>query len=121
MYSDRRGGRTKITSDKTYQTQNSPDRNPRELRQTPCKDICMYTLHVLLKIKGVPRCMTYFRGGPRCVTMCDRGGESKLVQNSVTYFMDGPMKHLNFNGLLSCILTQVHVGNVWYVINNREK
>ena len=28
-------------------------------------------------------------GVPRCVTKCDRGRGSKLVQNSVTYFMDG--------------------------------
>src|SRR6218665_2996504 len=32
----------------------------------------------------------YFRGVPRCVAMCDRGKGSKLVQNSVTYFMGGP-------------------------------
>ena len=34
--------------------------------------------------------MTYFRGVPRCVTKCGRGRESKLVQHSMTYFMDGP-------------------------------
>jgi len=47
-------------------------------------------MHVLLKIGG-PRCVTYFRWGPE---MCDKvwqgGGASKLVRNSVTYFMDGP-------------------------------
>ena len=31
---------------------------------------------------------------PRCVTKCDRGRESKLVQNSVTYFMDGPVREM---------------------------
>ena len=35
--------------------------------------------------------MTYFVGGPRCVTKCDRGkGVSTMVKHSVTYFMDGP-------------------------------
>src|SRR6218665_399782 len=38
-----------------------------------------------------PRCVTYFlEEVPGCVTKCDRGGGSKLAQNSVTYFMDGP-------------------------------
>jgi len=37
---------------------------------------------------GVQRGVTYFRGGPE---MCDRGGGSKLVQNRVTFFMDGPL------------------------------
>src|SRR6218665_2595822 len=45
----------------------------------------------LLKIGGGPRCVTYFRGVPGCVTKCDRGGGSKLAKNSVTYFMDGPI------------------------------
>ena len=35
--------------------------------------------------------MTYFRG-PRFVTDCGRrGGGVKVVKNSVTYFMDGPL------------------------------
>ena len=35
--------------------------------------------------------VTYFRGGPSFVTVCDRGeGGVKMVKNSVTYFMDGP-------------------------------
>ena len=89
MYYDRR------RTDKDHPGQNLPDKkpgqnshnkNPHELRQTPCKDVFM---HVLLKI-GSPRCVTYFREVPRCVTKCDRGRVSKLVQNSVTYFMDGP-------------------------------
>src|SRR6218665_3538037 len=45
----------------------------------------------LLKIGGFPRCVTYFRGVPGCVTKCDGGGGSKLAKNSVTYFMDGPI------------------------------
>jgi len=48
------GGRTKTTPDKTFQTknpgQNSQNKNFRELRQTPCKDICMQAMHVLQKI-----------------------------------------------------------------------
>ena len=39
-------------------------------------------------VREGPRTVTYFRGAPRCVTNCDRGGVSKLVQNSVMYFMD---------------------------------
>ena len=35
-------------------------------------------------------CVTYFRGVPRCVTMWGRREGSKLVENSVTYFMDSP-------------------------------
>jgi len=38
---------------------------------------------------GGPRCVTYFRGVPGCVTKCDRGRGSKLAKYSVTYFMDG--------------------------------
>ena len=37
---------------------------------------------------GVPICVTHARGVPRCVTMCDKGREPKLAQNSVTNFMD---------------------------------
>src|SRR6218665_2559803 len=40
---------------------------------------------------GGPRGVTYFRGVTRCVTKCDRGKGSKLVQYSVTYFMDSPL------------------------------
>jgi len=58
MYSDREGGRTKSTPDKTFQTKNpdkTPVKNLRELRQTPWKDICMYA------------CTTKNRRCPRCV------------------------------------------------------
>src|SRR6218665_471510 len=66
--------------------QNSPKNNPRELRQTLCKDIGYVCMNVLLKIGGS-------REWPRCVTKCDRGKRSKfrLVQNSVSYFMVGPL------------------------------
>jgi len=45
MYSDRREDgqtppRTKPSRQKTRTK--LPDKNPHELRQTPCKDICMY-------------------------------------------------------------------------------
>ena len=43
--------------------------------------------------------MTYFRGGPRFVTVCDRGGGSKIIKNSVTYFMDGPYYAICINGI----------------------
>src|SRR6218665_518907 len=93
MYSGRKGNgqkppRTKPTRqkppDKTPQT-----RTPRTKTNLPVKTyVCM---HVLLKTRGgVSRCVTYFGGVPRCVAMCDRGRGSKLVQNSVMYFMDGP-------------------------------
>jgi len=35
--------------------------------------------------------VTYFWGVPGCVTKCDRGSGVKIGQNSVTYFMDGPI------------------------------
>src|SRR6218665_1713736 len=89
------GGRTKATPNKSFQTKSTRTKHPgheppRTKTNLPVKTyVCM---HVLLNIRGwFPRCVTYFRGVPRCVTMCDRGkGESKLVRNSVTYFMDGP-------------------------------
>src|SRR6218665_1274764 len=85
MYYDRRG------TDKTFQTKTRtklPEQKPRELRKPPVKTyVCM---HVLLKIQG-PRCVTYFKGVRRCVTKYDRGRGSKLVKNSMTYFMDGPL------------------------------
>src|SRR6218665_1417086 len=82
MYSDRRGN-----GPKPPRTKPSGQPPPRELRQpAPVKTyVCM---HVLLKI-GCPRCETYFRGVPRCVTKCGRG--SQLVKNNVTYFMDDPI------------------------------
>jgi len=39
--------------------------------------------------------VTYFMGVPRYVTKFDRGRWSKLVQNSVTYCMDGPLFYRN--------------------------
>ena len=79
MYYDTEGGRTKTTPDKTFQTrnpgQNSPNINHRELRQTPCKDICMYACTTKKGGVGFKMCdVAYFKGVPRCVTKCDRGG-----------------------------------------------
>ena len=51
--------------------------------------MCKYAC-ILLKIGG-PRYVTYFWEVPRYVTKCDMGWESKLVKNSVTNFMDGPL------------------------------
>ena len=46
-------------------------------------------MHVLLKIGlEVPRCVTYFRGSQDVLEYATGG--SKLGQNSVAYFMDGP-------------------------------
>src|SRR6218665_3035018 len=42
-------------------------------------------------------CDVLYGEAPRCVTKCDRGGGSKLVQNSVTYFMDGPLPYNNLS------------------------
>ena len=47
-------------------------------------------MRVLQKVEGSEMCDVLSGGVPRCVTICDRGGGSKLVQNSVTYFMNGP-------------------------------
>jgi len=83
MYSDRRGT-DKNHPGQTFQTKNSwqtPGQKPSRTKTYVC-------MRVLLKLVGGPRCVTYFRGGG-CSEMCDMGKEgSKLIQNSVTYFMD---------------------------------
>ena len=72
MYSDRRGT-DKTTLNETFQTKITPDKTPQTRipatkTNLPVKTyVCM---HVLLKIGGVLRCVTYFRGGPE---MSDRG------------------------------------------------
>jgi len=99
MYSVKRG------TEKIHPGQNLPDKNPRtkppdknprtkpqdkntrELRQTPLKTCVDMHLYCILKLRG-PRCVTYFRG-PRDVWQSVTG-ESKLVRNSMTYFMGGP-------------------------------
>ena len=39
-------------------------------------------------------------GGPRFVTVCDRGGGSKIIKKSVTYFMDGPFAEMDRQALV---------------------
>jgi len=46
-------------------------------------------MHVLLKMGGVPKGATYFRG-PHVSQSVTGEGRTQPVQNSVTYFMDGP-------------------------------
>ena len=59
---------------------------------------------------GSEKCGTSFRGGQRnvwrhlgggqrFVTLCDRGGGSKIAKNSVTSFMDGPICWLRLSFL----------------------
>jgi len=64
--------------DKNHSGQNLPDKklrtklpeqNPRELNQTPCKDICMHACAT--KNRGSEMCDVLY-GVPRCVTKCDR-------------------------------------------------
>src|SRR6218665_116614 len=85
--------------DKNHPGQNLPDKNPEQKPREPLREILykgfLSGLFVLLIIEGGSRCVTYFRGVPRCVTKCDRGA-SKLVKNSVTYFMDGPLFQLSY-------------------------
>src|SRR6218665_86663 len=81
MYSDRRGNGQKPprSPDKTFQTKypltKPPGKNPREqLRQNLYKGLLSgFFVLGLLKIGG-PRCVTFFRGVPGCVTKCDREG-----------------------------------------------
>src|SRR6218665_2279474 len=80
------GGRTTLS--RRNPGQNSRHKNPRELRKPPINTYIY--IHLLLNSGGGPRCVTYFRGVRKCVTKCDRGRGVKIVQNSVTYFMDGP-------------------------------
>src|SRR6218665_1711498 len=99
MYCDRRGNGQKPTRTKTNPDQNQSGQNP---GQKPPRTIeiefvqgtfVRYFCTRPTKNRGGPRCVTYFRGGvPGYVTKCDRGRGSKLAQNSVTYFMDGPMR-----------------------------
>src|SRR6218665_4183323 len=70
MYSDRKGGRQKPPRTKPSR-QNSSDKTTDKKPSRTKTNVCM---HVLLKLGGGPRCVTYFWGVPRCVTKCDRGG-----------------------------------------------
>src|SRR6218665_2734807 len=100
MYSDRRGNgqkppRTKPSREKTP-GQNQQDKKTREQLRENLYWWLLYWFFVLglLKIGGSPKYVTYFwEGVPECVRRCDRGRVgSKLANNSVTYFMDGPFR-----------------------------
>src|SRR6218665_1319906 len=98
MYCDRRGNGQKPTPT------NPPGQKPLRtieiefVQETFVRDFC--TRPTKNRGEGGPRCVTYFRGVPGCVTKCDRGRGSKLAKNSVTYFMDGPCRPM-------CICTYV--------------
>jgi len=68
--------------DKNHPGQNPPVKNLRELGQTPSKHACTCmhacTLYYY-KLGGGPRCVTFFRGVPRCVT---GGGGQKLSKKA---------------------------------------
>jgi len=93
MYSDRRG------NGQNHPEQNLPDKrqNPRtkipreQLRENLYRGLLSrFFVLGLLKIGGSEMCDVLLGGIPGCVTKCDRGDGSKLANNSVTYFMDGP-------------------------------
>ena len=70
-----------------------PDKSPRELlRENLYRGLFSgFFVLGLLKIGGSEMCDVLW-GVPGCVTKCDRGRGSKLAKNSVTYFMDGPLR-----------------------------
>src|SRR6218665_1705054 len=90
----------KTSQDKIFQTKdplsNLPDKNPSEQLREFVQGACVRVFVLgLLKIEGGgPRCVTYFRGVPGCVTKCDREEGVKIGQKSVTYFMDGPLVYV---------------------------
>src|SRR6218665_75357 len=99
MYSDRTG------TDKSHPGQNLPDKRPPDKTsgQNLYKGAFVRVFYTRpSKIGGGPRCVTYFRGWvPGCVTKCDRGKGVKIGQNSVTYFMDGPVNEDLFDTTIS--------------------
>src|SRR6218665_3665650 len=88
MYSDRRGNGQKPT--RTKPPRQKPPRTI-EIEFVPGLLSGIFVLGLLKSGVGGPRCVTYFRGVPGCVTKCDRGRRVKIGQNSVTYFIDGPL------------------------------
>src|SRR6218665_3969982 len=95
MHSDSRGNGQKAPRTKpSRQKTKPPDKNPREkLRENLYRGLLSGFFALgLIKMGGsnCPRCVTYFRGVPGCVTKCDKGRGSKFAKSSVTYFMDGP-------------------------------
>src|SRR6218665_3370102 len=88
-----KGERTKTNPDKTP-GQKPPRTSEIEFVQRTFSGIFVLDL---LKIGGGPRCVTYFRGVPGCVTKCDRGeGGQNWPKYSVTYFMDVPHLKIKF-------------------------
>ena len=54
------------------------------------------------------------------MTVCDRGGGSKIAKNSVTSFMDGPMHavHILCNAfIMQCIYYAMHIMQVMHYAN----
>src|SRR6218665_862887 len=95
MYSNK-GERTKPTPDKTFQTKDPltkpPDKNSREqLRENLYRGLLpeLFVLGLLKIGEGSEMCDLFW--GARDVIKCDRGRGPKLTNNSVTYFMDGPI------------------------------
>src|SRR6218665_2925852 len=110
MHSDIR--RTdKSTSDKTFQTRDKilGQKPPRTIEREFVQGAFVRVFCTRpTKNLGGPRCVTYFFGGvPGCVT----GEGSKLAKNSVTYFMDGPIRlHMTWaHSLHTCILGCIKV------------
>src|SRR6218665_386398 len=68
-------------------------------------------LYELIGVAGSEMC-EYFKGVPRWVAKCGRGRGSKLVQNSLTYFIDGHLRLLLFTHFRGRLFT--------YFENNRR-
>ena len=82
------GGWTKTTPNKTFQTKDRT-KPPRTIEREFVQVAFVWVFCTRpTKIGGSEMCDVLL-GAPGCVTKCDRE-RSKLVKNSVTYFMDGP-------------------------------
>src|SRR6218665_1934080 len=110
MYSDRRGNGQKPPRTKSFQTKDpltkAPDKSPREqLRENLYRGLLsgLFVLGLLKKSGGSEMCDVLL-GGPGCVTKGDRGRGSKLAQNSVTYFMNGPLFDTYMIGIKAIII-----------------
>src|SRR6218665_3214281 len=75
--------RTKTTPDKTLPDKRSPDKTPQtkshreQVRHNLYKGAFVRVFCTKpSENRGGPRCVTYFRGVPGCVTRCDRGGKN---------------------------------------------
>src|SRR6218665_2557900 len=99
MYSDRKGNgqkspRTKTTRQKTLykipRTKPPAKNGERICTAGFCPGFCTRPT----KNRGGSKMCDVLLEIPGCVTKCDRegGGGSKLAKNSVTYFMEGPLR-----------------------------